>query len=324
MSPSVALKTCWSWLNAAGMAAAISGAGLLSCRSRAEAPRPTEEAQRAATPAPPPPGSPRLRQGILKTLRPPAATPPADARTGPGGVRWLLLAPGTGTPPGPENAVTAEVTTWTQNGQLAYTTYADGGGLTFDLRALPEGLRNELGRLPPGAKARFWMPASSLVGWKPETWANEDLIIEYEVVDVKAGSTVQVSSGPGVVSGSSSSGYPPPQPGKPPAGAVETPEGIAQLELRPGKGAMARAGATLQLKLDAWTQSGLIVSRLIQSHELSMSLSSAPESLKPILTTLRPGEVRRIWLTPALAAGVLPSTDGNPAVLDIELLQIRG
>jgi hypothetical protein len=298
--------------------------GPLGCRSPAEAPAATEQATGAATPAPPHVGSARLRKDILATLRPPAAAPPLDARTAPGGVRWLLLAPGAGAPPGPERSVNAEVTTWTRNGKLAYTTYADGGGLTFDLRALPAGLRKELAQLPPGAKARFWMPASSLVGWKPELWPNEDLIIEYEVLEVRQGSTVQVTAAPGILSGGSSSGYPAPEPGKPPAGATEQPGGIAQLELRGGQGSTARAGSTLRLKLDAWTQSGLIVSRLIARHELSMQLDSAPDVLKPILAQLKPGGVRRVWLPAALAATVLPATEGKPAVLDIELVEIRG
>src|SRR5688572_8771033 len=173
MSPRAApLRPRWTWFNAAGLAASIAAASSLACKSRADAPAAVERSQAAATPAPPPEGSPRVRKSILEGLRPPAATAPEEARTGPGGVRWLLLSPGAGTPPGPERAVTAEVSTWTRNGRLAYTTYADGGGLTFDLKVLPDGLRHELAQLPPGAKARFWMPASSLAGWKPESWPN--------------------------------------------------------------------------------------------------------------------------------------------------------
>lgn len=298
--------------------AACLGAGGVACETEAASARAEPAATSAARSGAARKDAQRKR---VEDLTAPPPNPPADARTSAGGVRWVLLAAGAGAPPGPEQSVTAEITTWTRDGRLAFTTYADGGGATFGLGALPAGFRKELTQLPPGAKARFWIPASALAGWKPEPWPSEDLIVDYELVKVGEPARVRVSTRDGVVLGGGSSF---PAPGAtPPPHASKAPGGISHVELRAGQGPAVQANATLKVRLDAWSLSESSVSRVLQAQEVSMRVDSAPELLRAILLTLRPGGARRVWLPPELAQSVLPAAENKPAVLDLELLEIR-
>jgi len=308
--------------------ALVSAAALPSCQTEALVERRMQAVSaKAPTPAPAAPGHPASaaeRKKVFDALRAPERDPPANARTAPGGVLWTLLAGGAGEPPSPDQSVTADVTVWKTDGTLVFSTYRELAGLTFDLKRLPQTLRAELAQVRPGGHARFWFPASALVSWKPSEWPDEDLIIDYELIEARPAATVQVSAGWHAKGSGTASVFPPPAPGEPPETAQKTPEGIIHLALREGNSEAPAGSATLKLRINAWTLRGLMVSELIEGHELSMRLDRAPAVLRPMLARMKAGGVERLWLPAELADSVLPSTDGKPTVVDVELLEIQG
>lgn len=309
-----------------GLIALLTAAALPSCQTEELAER-RMQAVSANVPTLDP-AEPRLaiqaeRKAALRALKPPERDPPADARTAAGGVLWALLEGGAGEPPGPDPAVTADVTVWKTNGSLVFSTYRDMAGVTFALQRLPQALRTELAQVRPGGHARFWLPASALIGWKPSEWPDEDLIIDYELIQTRPAATAQVSMTSPKGSGATAA-FAPPAPGEPPATAEQTPEGLSHLALREGNGEAPASSASLKMRINAWTVRGLMVSKLLEGHELVMRLDRAPAMLRPMLSRMKAGGVERLWLPAELADSVLPSTDGKPTVVDVELLEIRG
>lgn len=261
---------------------------------------------------------------MLDRLTRPERDAPADARTAAGGVLWTLLAAGTGAPPDPDQAVTADVTVWSTDSSLVFSTYDDVAGLTFELQRLPPGLRAEVVQVRPGGHARFWLPASALSGWKPSEWPSDDLIIDYQLIQARSGPTRQVSVVSPEKPPAASAPILPPAPGEPPAAARRTEDGVAHLSLREGANALPAHSDTLKLRINAWTVRALMVSKLLEGHELAIRLDRTSPLLRPTLARMKAGGVERLWLPASLADSVLPQTDGKPTVIDVELLDISG
>lgn len=301
-----------------GLLALLPLALLPSCQTEALAER--RMLAVSATPPTPAPSTGEDREQLLERLTPPERDAPADARTAAGGVLWTLVSQGAGEPPEPDQSVTADVTVWRTDGSLVFSTFSDVAGITFDLKRLPQGLRAELVQVRPGGHARFWLPASALASWKPTEWPDTDLIIDYQLIEPRPAR----SSGSLRAPPQSAVAFPPPPPGEPPVAAQKTPEGIAHLALREGQSRAPASSSTLQLRVNAWTLRGLMVSPLVEGHALALRLDRAPAVLRPLLAGMKAGGVERLWLPAALADSVLPSTDGKPTVVDIELVEIQG
>jgi hypothetical protein len=80
----------------------------------------------------------------------------------------------------------------------------------------------------------------------------------------------------------------------------------------------------LKLRINAWTVRALMVSKLVEGHELAIRLDRASPLLRPTLAKMKAGGVERLWLPASLADSVLPQTEGKPTVIDVELLEING
>jgi FKBP-type peptidyl-prolyl cis-trans isomerase len=304
--------------------ALLPAAALPSCHTDALTER-RMQAVSANSPTPSP-AAPKVatreeRKATLNAIARPERDAPADARTAAGGVLWTLSSAGAGEPPSPDQAVNAEVTVWKTDGSLVYSTYEDAAGLTFDLRRLPQALRAELVQVRPGGRARFWLPASALAGWKPDEWPDEDLIIDYQLIQTRPPQQVSLASRQTVAG--TSPAFPPPAPGEPPPTARRTHDGIAHLSLREGEHTSPIHSDTLRLRINAWTIRALMVSKLVEGHELALRLDRAAPLLRPTLARMKAGGVERLWLPASLADSVLPSTDKkNPTVIDVELVDI--
>lgn len=310
-----------------GWIALVSATVLPSCQTEALAERRMQAVSaNAPTPSPAPPkvATREERKALLDALGRPERDAPADARTAAGGVLWELLSPGAGDPPRPDQAVNADVTVWKTDGSLVFSTYEDVAGLTFDLRRLPEGLRAELVQVRPGGHARFWLPASALSGWRPDEWPDEDLIIDYKLIQARSASSQKGRAAPHQKLPTGVSTFPPPAPGGPPETARKTANGIAHLSLREGAHGAPTSSDTLKLRINAWTVRGLMVSKLLEGHELAIRLDRAPTVLRPTLAGMRAGGVERLWLPASVADSVLPSTEGKPTVIDVELVEVQG
>jgi hypothetical protein len=306
--------------------AIVSAAALPSCQTEALAERRTQAVSANSPtldPAAPKVAIRQERKAILDALARPERDPPANARTAAGGVLWALLSAGAGDPPGLDQAVNADVTVWKTDGSLVFSTYNELAGMTFDLRRLPLVLRAELVQVRPGGHARFWLPASALSGWKPDEWPNEDLIIDYQLIQARPSSAQKAAVAGHQKPPGASPAFPPPAPGEPPDTARQT-QGIAHLSLRDGENALPTHSDTLKLRINAWTVRGLMVSKLLEGHELALRLDRAPSVLRPTLAKMKAGGVERLWLPANVADSVLPSTEGRPTVIDVELLDISG
>jgi hypothetical protein len=274
----------------------------------------------AAATAPPPAGSVSPGNGQYahtpvdpNTIKAPPLTPPPEATAGAAGVHFQLLEPGTGDTAGPVDALVLDFSLWTSDGKLVHSSLADPRSPLFSISRVSPQLRGMLAPLRKGARARYWLPKASLVGWKPEEWPDADLIIEVQVRGLThmtyadaTGATVNPLP------------FQPPDAAGPPGDALSTPNGLHYIYLEHGTGKEhPKPGAPLKLSLEAYAIDGLTVVPLESGLKTATTVDRAPGNLSEVLTQLVNGDRARVWLPMGVGRQVIPKAGSRDVVLDM-------
>jgi len=275
----------------------------------------------ASSAAPQPTGSNAPALGPLghapiprESIKPPPLTPPKDALSGPGGVRYQVLKAGTGETPRPVDTIVVDYNMWNGKGELADSSYARNQSTPFSLTTLSPEFRSLLGLIHEGSTVRYWIPRAALAGWKPEEWPDSDLIIEFEMLTV--GHTVLRDGAGNVIEPA-----PPvatPDASGPPASAFVTPSGLHYVYLSRGTTSEHPTSADhLSLHLSAYAIEGLQAKLLVAGYKTGTTLDRAPGGLSEVLSKLVKGDEVRVWLPPGKGGQVISDAGNRPVILDL-------
>lgn len=273
-----------------------------------------------AAPAPTVAGSASLAANLYahapvdpSTLKAPPLTPPPDAKAGAAGVHFQLLEPGTGDTAGPVDALVLDFSIWTSDGKLARSSYTDPKSMLFSISRVSPQLRGMLAPLKKGARARYWLPKASLVGWKPEDWPDADLIIEVQVHDL-----THVTYTDATGAAMDPLPFQPPDAAGPPADALSTPDGLHYVYLEHGtEKEHPKPGEHLKLTIGAYAIDGLTVVLLESALKTATTLERAPGNLSEVLKQLTNGDRVRVWLPMGVGRQVIPKAGSRDVVLDM-------
>lgn len=113
------------------------------------------------------------------------AAPPADAGRTPSGLRFKVLAPGTGTVrPANDDHVVVHYTGWTADGQPFDSTYLRGEPATIPMADAVSGFRQGLELMVEGEKRRLWIPES--LAFKGQPGAPRGMLVfDVELVKIQ-------------------------------------------------------------------------------------------------------------------------------------------
>jgi hypothetical protein len=263
------------------------------------------------------------RKSVNDLVTPPL-TPPPNARAGAEGVSWQLLKEGNGVVVGEGDAVQAELSVWTDKGELAFSSYQKDAPVGFNAAVVPEAVFRELRKVSPEGKAWFWFSAALVhrIAQQHRSFPFPDtaLVMEYEVVAV----TAHRATAPASVLVADAALSPPDAAG-PPAAALVTPNGLQHVPLRRGAGtAKPTRASKLRLLLTVWPITGLVVGQpTVRDLASATTLALAPAGLGQVLQTMTEGAIERVWLPPGKASQVVPVPKEQQAVLDLTLQKIE-
>ena len=270
----------------------------------------------------------RAQRKTVAELVAPPLTPPADAQSGPDGLRYKVVELGVGEPFSESDALQAEYSVWTPKGALVFSTYQGKGPVGATAAIVPRALWPVVAKLPAGSKVWLWLPAA-LVHAVREQYANlpfpeGPLVVEYEPVEVAHRAVPEPASADGKAERGSSR-FAAPDAAGPPKDALASASGLRYVVLAVGTGtAKPKADDKLSLRLTLWPVLGLVVdSPLFVEKASATTLARAPAGLGSVLQTLTVGSVVRVWLPPGKAEQVGPVPAGREAVLDLRLEQLE-
>lgn len=243
---------------------------------------------------------------------------PETAKSAALGVRWVLLAPGAGPVPNPEDQIMATATVRKPDGSPA-SKPPGPQPLSFTAYTLPEELREPMLALRSGAKARYWLPAAALGRWKPPTWETTDLVLDLEVKEVVVPKRIETA-----MDGKVPPGLEPKPDPLPPQDAKKSAKGYPYLRLIAGTGGVEpRRDARVRVRFSAWRVEGLVVTALAQDQAASVAMADAPVGVADLLSHMVEGDVLRIWLPPKAAGGLVPLAPAEKVVVDLGLAKIE-
>jgi hypothetical protein len=289
---------------------------LNGCEKKAPAPAPSVRQEPPAT------ASPANARKSPEALRLPedARTPPAAAVAGPNGTRWLTLAPGNQSRPDDHSSVRAELSIWTWDGKLLFSTYSSQGTSVFTMTSPQPFEREQLKKLGVGGRARAWFPAGTAGSWAPPAWRQSALIVEIEIASI-AESSILVY---GQAAASRPYRFDLPDAAGPPVGASKAPQGVRFVYLARASGTAASKAARVRLELTAWPTRGIMLGEpLLRQRQTTTTVSRAPQAVAGILGGMRVGETVRVWLPPQVAAALLPVPASSETVVDVTLLAVE-
>ena len=243
------------------------------------------------------------------------AAPPAAAKATRGGLRTLVLTPGTGADRARAfDTVAFHYTMWDASGRMLASTEKRARPVSSVLFRQPRALEDAVTGLVTGQRIRFWVDASKLeqldqmvkVAGPPPKGL---LCFELQLVELTKGNP------------------PPPTPRDvkaPPAGVQKTASGVSYRVLRPGKGTThATATDRVRVHYTGWTTDGHIFdSSVVRGEPASFPLSGVIRGWTDGIPTMVVGEQTRFWIPQDLA---YKGVDGQPKgmlVFDVELLEI--
>jgi hypothetical protein len=319
-----------------GAAVALIGSVLVATGCK-RSPSATSHATAAASSTPAPLA--RLAASVMSSARaarkadielsPPPLTPPADAESGPQGLRYKVVKRGVGAPVAANDGIHAEFSTWTQTGTLVFSTYQSKGPVGVTAAIVPAALFGVVGTLPPGSKAWFWLPAPLVHSLRQEhayfPYPDAALVIEYEPTEIDRRAPMPPPSADGAQPAAAGLDPGPPDAAGPPKAALVSTSGLRYVVLAPGRGdAKPKSDDRLTLLLTLWPVTGLVVDNPIFSRKTSATtLARAPAGLAPVLQTMTAGSGVRVWLPAGKAQLVAPVPAGHEAILDVGLVRIE-
>ena len=250
-----------------------------------------------------------------ESLKPPPLTPPADAATGAGGVRFQLLRAGSGDSPGPVDTIVVDFSMWTGDGQLAFSSYPDGEPTGFSVATLAPNLRGLLTQLKVGSQARLWVPRHALSGWKPENWPDSDLIFDLDLLQVTH-LRAQDANGNAIQPVPATA----PDAAGPPQSAEASRSGLRYVYLAHAEAQkLPTKGDRLALLADAYVIDGIQVKQVQSGIKTATTLDRAPGKLAEVLSKLSSGDRVRIWLPKGQGSAIIPEAGSRELILDVNV-----
>lgn len=250
-----------------------------------------------------------------EALKPPPLTAPQEAASGPGDVRFQVLKVGTGDSPGPLDTVVLDVSVWSPDGQLAFSSYPSVEPAAFSVASLAPSLRGLLTQLKVGSRALLWAPPSAMLGWKPDDWPDSSLIFDLELLAVTH-VTMRDTSGNLIAPEPSTL----PDAAGPPKSAETTPAGLSYVYLARGLShGRAKPEDRVALAGTGYVIEGIEVKQLQSPIKTATTLARAPGHLAEVLSHLSSGDRVRIWLSKAETKAVLPAAGSRAAILDVSV-----
>jgi hypothetical protein len=253
---------------------------------------------------------------------------PADAKELASGGRWQLVRPGK--QPGPQlpRQLVAGVKVWDTTGKQIFSSAANPHGIVVGLDSLPNGIQEMIRLTGFGGVARAWLPPAAMRGWKPQSFPNEELLYEIEILgDLPPPVMEVVESGEApssMTSALAAASLPPPELSGPPKDARTTSSGLKFVVSSPGGAARPGPDAKLRVLADAWVAQGLTVEKTVRGHAVALTTQAAPAGLGDVLKQLGRGGRARVWVPAAKAREVFPQEKGKALVVDLTLQSIDG
>lgn len=239
---------------------------------------------------------------------PPAdLTPPAGAETTASGLAHQVLEPGDGADrPDANDLVVVHYTGWrSEDGEVFDSSVARGKPALLPLEALIDGWTEGLQLMSEGAKWRLWVPgelAYQGVEGRPQGM----LVFDVELIEVRSIPPV------------------PEHLGEPPADAVRSRSGLAWKVLESGEGGESPGPRdTVKVHYIGWNTEGQwFDSTYSRGAPAALPLANVIRGWQEALSTMTPGEKRRVWIPEGLAYAGQEGKPQGALTFDIELLEV--
>jgi FKBP-type peptidyl-prolyl cis-trans isomerase len=239
---------------------------------------------------------------------PDVAAPPATAKTTRGGLKYVVVTPGTGT----ERArffdtAAFRTSIWDSTGKLLHSTEKRSRPMSSALYRQPKPLEDILTTMVVGQRTRFWVDAAKMDN--AVAGAQGLLCYELQLIEITKGKA------------------PPPTPKDVkalPAGVKKTASGVGYRVLKPGKGTVHPASSdTVRVHYTGWTTDGrMFDSSVTRGEPTSFPLTGVIKGWTDGIPTMVVGESTRFWIPEDLAYKGAPNNPKGMLVFDVELIEI--
>ena len=251
---------------------------------------------------------------------------PADAKPLADGGRWQLVKQGRVPGPQAPARMHAQVTVWDKSGRQLFTSTTAKAPLGIDLDALSLPLREVVRLTGVGGTVRLWLPPEAMEGWKPQSFPNEELVYEVEIVGESTPASAHVYGSPAEAASAIGATVPvapvaptPPDLSGPPKDARMTRLGVKYAIVNVGSGQHPKKSAKAHISFNAWAARGLTLETIEHDKSEIVTPGSAPGGLGEVLEQLGRGGRARIWVPASKAVDVLPQHKDEALIVDITL-----
>jgi peptidylprolyl isomerase len=244
---------------------------------------------------------------------PDVAATPANAEATKGGIKYVVVRPGTGTEKARSfDNVTYNFTVWDSEGRMYETTEMKKRPAKNAPYRQPAALEEVLTMMTAGERVRFWTAAEKLspTGKPGPGMPQGGVCEEVEVVTIEKGVE------------------PPPTPpdvAKPPGDAKRTAKGIFYKMLKTGKGGpKPKPTDTVKVNYTGWTTDGrMFDSSVMRNEPAEFSLQGVIVGWTDGIPVLSVGDKARFWIPEDLAYKGQPGRPQGMLVFDVELIEIK-
>lgn len=238
------------------------------------------------------------------------AAPPPGARTTKGGLRYVVVTPGTGTEKVRFfDTASFRYTIWDATGKMLSSTEKRSRPVSSALYRQPQPLEDIMTTMVPGQRTRFWVDSAKVgqVGLEPTKGL---LCYELTVLEVTKGAAA-----------------PPPTPADvkaPPPGTKKTAAGVFYRVLKTGKSTdQPKPTDTVRVHYTGWTTDGrMFDSSVVSGQPASFPLTGVIKGWTDGIPQMKVGETARFWIPKELAYEGKPGNPQGMLVFDVELIEI--
>lgn len=244
------------------------------------------------------------------------AAPPAGALKTKGGLRYVVVAPGSGDRARSFDTVSFRYTIWDATGKMLSSTEKRSRPVSSALYRQPAPLEDIMTSMTAGQRVRFWVDAAKMEQISLEQTQGQ-LCYELQIIELTKAPAA-----------------PPPAPRDvkaPPPNAKKTESGVAYRVLKaappakPGAEPAAKPKASDAVKVNytGWTTDGrLFDSSVVRGEPASFPLNGMIQGWIDAVPLMSVGETVRLWIPEELAYKGKPNNPKGMLVFDIELLEI--